>query len=263
MDLPCYQVDAFTRRAFAGNPAAVCPLEKWLPDETLLAIAAENAVSETAYFVRRADGDFDLRWFTPTVEVDLCGHATLASALVLLQELEPARKQVRFHSKSGALEVSRDGDLYALDFPARPPREVAFDEAAAAALGRRATAFFRARDLVALYGSEEEVVSLTPDLGAIARLPDTFAVIATAPGHGETDFVSRFFAPAKGVPEDPVTGSAHCTLSPFWSERLGRTSLRARQVGPRGGEILCDLMGERVKLRGHGVLVKRGTLHLP
>jgi predicted PhzF superfamily epimerase YddE/YHI9 len=266
MDLPCYQVDAFTRRAFAGNPAAVCPLDEWLGDELMLAIAGENAVAETAFYVPRADGDFDLRWFTPAVEVDLCGHATLASALVLM-ELEPERDEVRFHTRSGPLKVRRErgeeGELFCLDFPARPPVDVAYDEAAAAALGRRPQRFLRARDLVAVFGSADDVVSLTPDLGAIARLPDTFAVIATAPGHGDVDFVSRFFAPAKGVPEDPVTGSAHCTLTPFWSARLGKSRLAARQVSPRGGEILCDLEGERVKLRGAGVLVKRGVLHLP
>jgi predicted PhzF superfamily epimerase YddE/YHI9 len=261
--LACFQVDAFAARPFAGNPAAVCPLDAWLPDRVMQAVAAENAVSETAFFVRRPDGDFDLRWFTPEVEVDLCGHATLASGFLLFEELEPGRAHVRFHTRSGPLEVERDGAGLAMDLPARPPSPAG--EPALAALGRRPSAALRARDLMAVFDSAEEVRGLGPDLAAIAAL-DSFAVIATAPGggavDGDVDFVSRFFAPARGVPEDPVTGSAHATLVPYWGERLGRTRLRARQVSRRGGDLLCEWQGDRVRLTGQAVLVKTGAIFI-
>ncbi len=261
--LPCHQVDAFTRRPFAGNPAGICPLDAWLPEATMQAVAAENAVAETAFFVRRPDGDFDLRWFTPETEVDLCGHATLASAFFLFERLEPARRHVRFHTRSGPLEVERDGDGLAMDLPARPPVPAGdVMDALASALGRRPVAALRARDLMAVFDSAEEVRALRPDVAAVAAL-DAFAVIVTAPGGGaddDVDFVSRFFAPAKGVPEDPVTGSAHCTLVPYWGERLGRTQLRGRQVSRRSGDIACEWRGDRVRLVGHAVLVKTGAV---
>jgi PhzF family phenazine biosynthesis protein len=266
VQIPCFQVDAFTARPFAGNPAAVCPLDGWLSEELMQAIAAENALSETAFLVRRSDGDFDLRWFTPEVEVDLCGHATLASGLVVLEHLEVGRGRVRFHTRSGALEVAREEGRLSLDLPARPPAaEEAAVEALARALGRRPRAALRARDLVAVFDTAGEVRSLAPDMAAVAGL-DAFAVVATGPGgqdsDGDVDFVSRFFAPAKGVPEDPVTGSAHSTLAPYWAQRLGRSRLRARQVSRRGGELLCDLRGDRVLLLGEAVLVKTGALLL-
>jgi PhzF family phenazine biosynthesis protein len=263
--IACFQIDAFTKRPFAGNPAAVCPLEAWVPDELMQAIAAENALSETAFFVRRTDGDFDLRWFTPAVEVDLCGHATLASGLVVLDALEPERVGVRFHTRSGPLDVVREQGRFALELPARPPvGDDSAVDALARALGRRPQTAARARDLVAVYGSAREVRELAPDMAAVAAL-DTFAVIATAPGDpdADADFVSRFFAPAKGVPEDPVTGSAHSTLAPYWAERLGRSLLRARQVSVRGGELLCEHRGDRVRLLGDAVLVKTGAFLLP
>jgi PhzF family phenazine biosynthesis protein len=259
--LPCLQVDAFTRRPFAGNPAGVVPLEAWLPEATMQAVAAENAVAETAFFVRRADGDYDLRWFTPEVEVDLCGHATLASAFVVFDRLEPERRAVRFHTRSGPLAVERDGDALAMDLPARPPSPVGDAIAAvAAALGQRPVATLAARDLMAVFDREEQVRALAPDMAKVAAL-DTFAVIATAPGDDDgVDFVSRFFAPAKGVPEDPVTGSAHSTLVPYWAERLGKSRLRARQISRRGGDLDCELRGDRVRLTGHAVLVKTGAV---
>jgi PhzF family phenazine biosynthesis protein len=262
--LPCYQVDAFAARPFVGNPAGVCPLAAWLPDQVMQAVAAENAVSETAFFVPRTDGDFDLRWFTPEVEVDLCGHATLASAFVLFEKLEPERARVRFHTRSGPLEVERDQGGLAMDLPARPPVPASAEaiEGLARALGRRPIAALRARDLMAVFDSAADVRALRPNLPAVAAL-DTFAVIATGPGGGEdrdVDFVSRFFAPAKGVPEDPVTGSAHSTLVPYWAERLGRNRLRARQVSRRGGELHCEWRGERVRLVGQAVLVKTGAI---
>jgi PhzF family phenazine biosynthesis protein len=262
--LPLYQVDAFTDRPFAGNPAAVCPLDAWLPDATMQAIAAENNLSETAFFVRRADGDFDLRWFTPALEVDLCGHATLATAFVMFERLEPARARVRFHTKSGALDVTRDGARLVLDFPARAPREVDTPPGLAEALGARPASVVRARDPIALFERAEQVRALAPDMRAIAALPDVFAVCATAPGTGQdddVDFVSRFFAPAEGLPEDPVTGSAHSSLVPLWVGRTGRTQLRARQVSARGGDLWCELAGNRVRMAGHAVLVVEATLY--
>jgi predicted PhzF superfamily epimerase YddE/YHI9 len=260
--LRVFVVDAFTRARFAGNPAAVVPLDAWLPDETLQRIAAEMNLSETAFFVHEDDG-FRLRWMTPKTEVDLCGHATLASGHVVLRMLEPKREDVSFATRSGALAVSRAGERLAMDFPSRPPRAVDVHETCARALGGKPRSFVRARDLVAIYGTAEEVRSLRPDLAAIAALEGEFAVAATAPGDSpDVDFVSRFFAPAKGVPEDPVTGSLHCTLTPYWAERLGKTSLSARQVGPRGGELACTLKGDRVELAGHAVLVLEGTLHV-
>jgi PhzF family phenazine biosynthesis protein len=267
-ELPCFQVDAFTRRAFGGNPAAVMPLAAWLPDPLLQQIALENAVSETAFFVAREGGAYDLRWFTPEVEVDLCGHATLASAFVLMTRLAPALARVRFHTRSGVLEVERGADGgFTLDFPSRPPRPAPeHAEGLPAALGATPLEVLRARDTVAVFATAEEVRALRPDLGRVAALPDTFAVIVTAPGTGadaDVDFVSRFFAPAKGVAEDPVTGSAHCTLTPFWAGRLGRTTLRARQVSARVGELDCQLTGERVRLTGHALLTKTGSFLLP
>ncbi len=258
-----WQVDAFASRPFAGNPAAVCPLDRWLPAETMQAIAAENNLSETAFFVPKSDGEFDLRWFTPNVEVDLCGHATLASGAVLMQELEPSRRRVVFHTRSGPLAVERRGDRFAIDLPARPARPVAIPDGLGEALGARPSAALRARDILAVFDRAEHVRGLAPDLAAMTHLEDTFAVCVTAPGtgsDGDVDFVSRFFAPAKGVPEDPVTGSSHATLVPFWAERLGKRELRARQVSARGGEIECTLDGDRVSLRGHAVIVLMGEL---
>lgn len=230
MRLPLYQVDAFTDRLFGGNPAAVCPLEEWLPDTTMQAIAAENNLSETAFFVREGEG-YALRWFTPAVEVELCGHATLASAYVIFHVLEPARERVLFRTrKAGTLVVTRRGDELAMDFPAWPASPVAAPPELAAALGKPPVRVLAARDYLAVYEHAEDVAGLDPDLAAVARL-DRFAVIVTAPGVEGVDFVSRFFAPAKGVPEDPVTGSAHCTLTPYWAARLGKTRLQAKSRG--------------------------------
>jgi PhzF family phenazine biosynthesis protein len=264
MELSLYQVDAFTSRRFAGNPAAVCPLESWLPDDVMQSIAAENNLSETAFFVPRG-ADFDLRWFTPAVEVDLCGHATLATGFVLMTKLEPQRQRAVFHTRSGALIVThRDGRL-SMDFPVQPVAPIDAPAGLAAALGappREVLA--HGAHWVAVYDSATAVRALKPDLAAIARL-DCFGVSVTAPGGGDdadVDFVSRFFAPARGVPEDPVTGSAHCRLTPLWAQRLGKTTLTARQVSPRGGELTCRLDGERVHLSGDAVLVLTGTLLL-
>ncbi|HEY4188168.1 MAG TPA: PhzF family phenazine biosynthesis protein [Polyangia bacterium] len=263
--IPLYQVDAFTSEAFRGNPAAVCPLEAWLPVPLMQKIAAENNLSETAFFIPDGDG-FALRWFTPTTEVDLCGHATLASAFVLMTELSPARTRVVFSTRSGPLTVERAGDKLTMDFPSRPATQLTTPfPALSAGLGRTPVAVWTARSFVAVFEDAETVRGLRPDFAKIAAL-DTYGVIVTAPGTGadaDVDCVSRFFAPRQGVPEDPVTGSAHCTLAPYWAARLGRPQLRARQVSARGGEIDCELRGDRVSLSGQAVLVIQGTLRIP
>jgi len=259
MDLPIYQVDAFTDAVFSGNPAAICPLEHWLSDEHLQAIARENNLSETAFFVRTGDG-FDLRWFTPGCEVDLCGHATLASAYVLFHELKEPGDTLRFGTKSGELLVRRDGDRLVMDFPSRPPQSVQADPALVTALGGTPVEILAARDYLVRYNSAEEVRALEPNMEALKKI-DRFAFIVTAPGT-DCDFVSRFFAPAKGVPEDPVTGSAHCTLIPYWAKELGKTTLHARQIGPRGGELFCKAAGDRVEIAGHAALFLRGCIQV-
>ncbi len=259
MRILLYQIDAFTGRLFAGNPAAVCPLEQWLDDAQLQAIAAENNLSETAFFVRRGDR-YHLRWFTPKVEVDLCGHATLASAYVVFHYLTPGADAVAFQTRSGELTVRRDGELLSMDFPAREPTRCNCPPELAQALGRTPVEIWKARDFMAVYSSEEEVRGLEPDMGALAKI-DMFAVIVTAPGK-EADFVSRFFAPGSGVPEDPVTGSAHCTLVPYWAKRLGKTRFNALQVSSRGGELCCELRGDRVTIAGRAVRYLEGAIYL-
>lgn len=261
MRIPLYQVDAFADGPFTGNPAAVCPLDAWLPDTVMQAIAAENNLSETAFFVPEGEG-YRLRWFTPMVEVDLCGHATLASAFVVFGWLAPWRRSVVFQTeKAGPLTVARDGERLALDFPARPPEACAMSEALVVALGKRPGALLAARDYLAVYDSADDVAALAPDFAAVAAL-DRFAVIVTAPGGEGVDFVSRFFAPARGVVEDPVTGSAHCTLVPYWAERLGKSRLEARQLSRRGGALSCALHGERVTIAGRARLYLEGTVTL-
>jgi predicted PhzF superfamily epimerase YddE/YHI9 len=259
MEIPIYQVDAFSSAVFGGNPAAVCPLEEWLPDETLQAIAAENNLSETAYFVRTGER-FALRWFTPGCEVDLCGHATLASAYVLFHELDARGDTLRFDTKSGELAVRRDGERLAMNFPSRPPGRVEVDPGLREAMGGEPVEILAARDYLLVYRSEAEVRRLTPHMDALARI-NRFAFIATARGE-DCDFVSRFFAPAKGIPEDPVTGSAHCTLIPYWAAKLGKTTLEARQVSRRGGELFCRLAEDRVEIGGSARLFLRGRIIL-
>ncbi len=257
MEFPIFQVDAFTGRLFGGNPAAVVILSEWLADETLQAIAQENNLSETA-FVVPGGNRFELRWFTPTVEVDLCGHATLASAHVLFHHGYALGPQVAFGYQGGTLTVTREGDLLAMDLPSRPPRPVPRDASLVQALRAAPEAVLQSRDLLAVFETQGEVEALRPDLAAIASL-DTFAVIATAPGR-ECDFVSRFFAPGAGVAEDPATGSAHCTLVPYWSARLGRPRLHALQLSRRGGELFCEDRGSRVKIAGRVVEYLSGSI---
>ena len=259
MRLPIYQVDAFTDKLFSGNPAAICPLPSWLPDATMQAIAAENNLAETAFFVNGSDG-YSLRWFTPTVEVDLCGHATLASAHIVFNVLEPQRESVGFRTlKAGTLTVVRRGDMLVMDFPARPPSPSEPAPGLLTALGGKPHEVLRARDYLVVYGSAAEVSALTPDFAALAKV-DCWAAVATAPGENGIDFVSRFFAPAKGVPEDSVTGSSHCTLVPYWAKRLGKTELVAHQLSRRGGALRCGLRDDRVSIGGRAVLYLEGQI---
>jgi PhzF family phenazine biosynthesis protein len=246
-ELPIYQVDAFTSEVFGGNPAAVCPLEAWLPDEVMQAIAAENNLSETAYIVKNGEG-YDLRWFTPAIEVDLCGHATLGSAFVVAEHLEPGRGEVVFQSRSGPLTVTRDGELFTLDFPAQMPERVEDKAPFEAVLGSDIQELWRAGKTMAVLPDEAAVQTAEPDLTKLLALPGD-GLIVTAPGDA-CDFVSRYFAPHAGIPEDPVTGSAHCVLTPFWARRLDKQRLTARQISPRGGELKVEDRGDRVLISG-------------
>ena len=260
MELPIFQIDAFTSRSFGGNPAAVVVLaEEWLADELLQAIAAENNLSETAFVLTRFQ-PFPLRWFTPKIEVDLCGHATLASAYVLLKHYFPAQSQVKFATRSGELTITRRGGQLAMDFPARPGERIPVSDEIIAALGAKPAEAYLARDLLTIFSAETEVAALKPNLELVAAL-DAFAVIASAKG-GQVDFVSRFFAPRAGIPEDPVTGSAHCTLIPYWAGRLGKDVLIARQLSPRGGDLSCEMNRERVLIAGDAVEYLRGKISI-
>jgi len=257
MRAPIFQVDAFTTRRFAGNPAAVMPMNSFLADETLQAIAAENNLAETAFLVRDGD-DYRLRWFTPTTEVPLCGHATLASAAVVMERLEPARDRVVFHSASGPLTVRRANAGYIMDFPVRLSEPVSPPPNLIAALGLVPTEVLISDfNYMAVLASAQAVREVAPDMAALARI-DRPGVIVTAKGEGSYDFVSRYFAPAKGIPEDPVTGSAHCMLAPYWAARLGKTAFRAFQASPRGGEVICRLAGDRIELEGTCVFYLEG-----
>ncbi|BDG04221.1 PhzF family phenazine biosynthesis protein [Anaeromyxobacter oryzae] len=262
MRIPLWQVDAFTDRVFAGNPAAVCPLEAWLPDATLLAIASENNLAETAFLVREGDG-WAIRWFTPALEVDLCGHATLASAHVVFRHLEPGRSTVTFRSQSGPLAVARrDGGLLAMTFPRRPGRSAPVPDAVARAVGRAPEEALLSRDWMAVLRTEDEVRSLRPDLDAVATLPGHGIIVtapATTPG---IDFVSRYFAPQAGIPEDPVTGSAHCTLVPYWAARLGKARLEALQVSRRGGRLSLEDRADAVEIAGRTAEYLSGTIEV-
>lgn len=258
MRIPIYQIDAFTAKTFGGNPAAVCPLPAWIDDRLMQSIAAENNLAETAFIVPEGGG-YRIRWFTPTDEVDLCGHATLASAHVVFAHLRPAATVVTFESLSGPLHVAKKDGKIALDFPARPA--VPCDPTAlAAALREAPVEALKAQAYLALYATEDDVRALAPDMQALAAL-DAYGVIVTAPGK-DVDFVSRFFAPKVGIPEDPVTGSAHSTLALYWANRLGKTVLRARQVSARVGELWCEMKGDRVIITGHTSPYLEGFIEL-
>ncbi len=261
MKIKLFQVDAFTDKVFGGNPASVCPLDKWLSDSVMQLIAMENNQAETAFFVRNQNG-FHIRWFTPTMEVDLCGHATLAAAYVLF-ELENFQEQtVEFSSRSGLLSVTKEDEFLTLDFPADPPVKVSPPDYLIAAVGSWPIEAHKGKsDYVLVYSTAEEIKDLIPDMRLVARVPAR-GIIVTAPGK-DVDFVSRFFAPQSGISEDPVTGSAHTTLTPYWAARLGRTTLSARQLSKRGGRLQCILDGERVKISGQACIYMTGEIQLP
>lgn len=254
-----YQVDAFTNKLFGGNPAAVVPLEQWMPDPLMQLIAAENNLAETVFFVPKGDG-YHIRWFTPELEIDLCGHATLASAFVLYEYLGYAKDQLVFYSKSGELVVRKDGGKFQLNFPARMPQRLnEYPEQLLPGLGiTDPLGIYKSRDYVVEVESEKEVLNLNIDISLLNQI-DVIGIIVTAPG-SNCDFVSRFFAPNCGIPEDPVTGSAHSTLIPFWAEKLGQNKLHAKQLSKRGGELWCENIGDRVTMSGNCVFYMKGEI---
>jgi PhzF family phenazine biosynthesis protein len=258
---PIFKLDAFATRRFTGNPAAVIVLQTFPSDTIMQAVAAENNLAETAFLVPDGE-DYHLRWFTPKIEVPLCGHATLASAAVVMERLQPGRDQAIFHSASGPLTVHRTGRGYRMNFPARPSSPVPAPSALVEALHIHPVEVLANQfNYMVLVDRVEALRQLIPDMAALVRL-DRPGVIVTAPGDGVYDFVSRYFAPAKGIPEDPVTGAAHCMLTPYWANRLGKTSFRAFQASPRGGEVLCCLSGDRVELEGSCVFYLVGEVEL-
>ncbi len=257
MKIPYYHIDAFSNKPFRGNPAGVCPLQEWLPDEILQKIAYENKHAETAFFVSH-NGYFDLRWFTPNLEVDLCGHATLAAGFVIFKYLKFSDQVIKFKSKSGLLTVEREGELLILDFPSRPPIPCEIPEALEKGLGRAPLEVRRSRDYFSVYGSQTDILNIKPDMEWLSQL-DCLGIIVTAPGD-KVDFVSRFFAPKAGIPEDPVTGSSHTVLVPYWAGRLGRTSFTACQASARGGVLYLRLDGDRVRIAGGAVTVIKGKI---
>ncbi|MBL7699018.1 MAG: PhzF family phenazine biosynthesis protein [Chitinophagaceae bacterium] len=259
MKLKIYQLDAFTNKLFSGNPAAVCPLEKWLPDEKLQAIAAENNLAETAFYVKQND-QYEIRWFTPAVEVDLCGHATLASAKVLYDFENYNKKEVIFFSpRSGILKVTRNGEMYTLDFPADKYERVELSAQIIACFDSQPLEAYKGKtDLMLVFNTEEEIKKIIPDLNAMMKLK-VRGIIITSPGT-ESDFVSRFFAPQSGVNEDPVTGSAHTTLTPYWAQKTGKSELTAIQLSARKGFLTCAHLGDRVKISGQGVTYLQGEI---
>lgn len=260
MKVTLYQIDAFTGKLFKGNPAAVCPLDEWLPDKLLQSIACENNLSETAFFVNN-DGSYQLRWFTPTTEVDLCGHATLASAYVLYKYLNYTQDQVVFETKSGELQVSQNHPWIAMNFPvAQLNKEAPPLDLYHALGGVIAVEVYKDDDFLWVLESEDEVRNIRPDFRTLKQVP-TRGVIVTAPGN-DVDFVSRFFAPAVGVDEDPVTGSAHTMLIPYWAGKLGKKAMNARQVSKRGGELRCKLLNNRVEIAGQCQTYLTGTIDL-
>jgi len=258
--LPFFHLDVFATEAFAGNPAGVVPLDAWLDERTLQAIAVEQNLPATAFFVRQREGG-RIRWFTPQVELELCGHATMASAWVLFERLEPGRSEVRFDSRTGSLSVSRAAERLVLDFPALPAKPCEPPPGLVEALGITPRETHRAADLLVVLESEDDVRSLRPDLAALAAI-DTRGVIVTAPGH-EVDYVSRFFAPRIGIAEDSATGSSHCTLAPYWAARLGQGALHDRQLSARGGEFWCEMADDRVRIAGHVCCYLEGTIAVP
>jgi len=262
MEIDIFQIDAFTDTLFNGNPAAVCPLDAWIADELLLKIAQENNLAETAFFIPLETGQYHLRWFTPEFEMDLCGHATLASAFVLREELAVDREKIIFKTKSGELSVTHDGTYYCLNFPSRVAQKSTLPKEISNAINVQAKEVWKARDYLLLYESEEDIKTMAPDMSLMHQINiDPGGIIVTAKSEDpKVDFVSRFFTPQASIFEDPVTGSAHCTLIPFWAERLNKKKMRALQISERGGEILCTLDGDRVHLQGKAVKFMHGKI---
>nr|AIA10779.1 phenazine biosynthesis-like protein [uncultured bacterium] len=262
MNLTIYQVDAFTTEVFKGNPAAVCPLREWLPTETMQKIALENNLSETAFFVKNGDV-YEIRWFTPTIEVNLCGHATLASSFVIFNQLGETSNVIKLHSdRSGDLSVEKQGDRLILDFPVYETNEIVIDRRLVDAVGKMPLQTWETQGnmVLMLFENESDIAAMTPDMSALAKI-EFDEVIVTAKSDS-ADFVSRMFAPRIGIPEDPVTGAIHCSLIPFWSERLGKTEMFARQISARGGELFCELAGKRVKIGGNAALYLKGEIYV-
>lgn len=260
MKIQLYQVDAFANAAFQGNPAAVCPLQAWLPDSALQAIAEENNLSETAFFIPKGD-TFDIRWFTPNSEVDLCGHATLATAFVIFRNGLATKPTIEFASRSGTLLATQDGETITIDFPSQGGTPCSTPETLAQALGSEPKECIRSADYMAVFASQAEILALSPDF-ALMRELDLRGVIVTAPGV-DTDFVSRFFAPKFGIDEDPVTGSAHCCLAPYWARQLKKNMLTARQLSQRTGHLACQLKDDRILISGRAILYLEGQISIP
>jgi len=261
MKIPFFQVDAFSSNVFGGNPAAVCILNAWIDSDALQSIAAENNLSETAFLVPVSEGNYALKWFTPITEMDLCGHATLASAFVLFKHYEQDRSVLKFQTASGELSVEKSGDLLSMTFPARPPVKITTPDILAEALGVEASYVLGSRDLLAVFEEENIIQNMKPDFHKIKQIVSHFAVIVTAPGEG-SDFVSRCFAPNAGINEDPVTGSAHCTLIPYWAKRLNKNKLHAYQLSSRKGELFCEFSGDRVSIAGYSTLFAKGEIYI-
>ena len=259
MKLTLYQVDAFANKAFEGNPAAICPLDTWLPDETLLSIAEENNLSETAYFVKTQNG-FHIRWFTPTTEVDLCGHATLAAAFVIFNEFDYNKNSISFESKSGLLKVEKNNDLLIMDFPAQPPVVCELPIEIKQAFDIQPIECLKSEDYILVFNNENEILNAKPKIELLNDI-DLRGVIITAESENY-DFVSRFFAPKCGINEDPVTGSAHTQLMPYWSEKLEKNKLITKQISSRGGELFCELLDKRVSIAGYAVKYLQGTIEI-
>lgn len=261
MKIPLFQVDAFSSKIFGGNPAAVCPLTQWLCDEEMLLIAAENNLAETAFFLPTEE-EYHLRWFTPEYEIDLCGHATLATAHVLFQHLGYTGDKITFSSKSGLLRVTKKDQLLTLDFPPRPPQPASLPPVIAQGIGKAPLEVLKSRDYVLVYETEEDVHSLKPNQALLDTINlDPGGIIVTAPGNS-ADFVSRFFTPQASIFEDPVTGSAHCSLVPYWAKKFKKNSLRALQLSKRGGELWCELKENRVLISGQAATYLEGYIAL-
>ena len=253
-----YIVDAFTETVFKGNQAGVCLIDEWLEDELMQNIASENNLAETAFVVKR-EGRYDLRWFTPETEIDLCGHATLASAYIIARFVDTNAIDMDFHTLSGVLSVHKNGDLFEMDFPARKPKRIPITPLMEQAIGASIREACLSRDLLLLVDHQQQVANIKPDMSLVSQIPDCFGVIVTAKGD-DVDFVSRFFAPNAGIPEDPVTGSSHSTLIPFWAEVLQKEKMKARQISKRGGTLLCENCGDRVKIAGKAALYLQGEI---